>query len=111
VHHTDVVSELAGRRSIILVAWFKKRMTSQVYVSQISHVAEKSGLELWASNYGQRVVEAVLEHSMRHGRRIPGHWSGGRRRSPRALVGWLRRRTGRVVEEAVPEHWSGGRGV
>jgi hypothetical protein len=39
VHHTDVVSELAGRRSISLVARSKKIMTSQLYVSQISHVA------------------------------------------------------------------------
>jgi hypothetical protein len=41
VHRTDVVPELAGRRSIILVARSKKIMTSQLYVSQISHVAEE----------------------------------------------------------------------
>jgi hypothetical protein len=41
VHRTDVVPELAGRRSISLVARSKKIMTSQLYVSQISHVAEE----------------------------------------------------------------------
>jgi hypothetical protein len=41
VHRTDVVHELAGRRSIILVAMSKKIMTSQLYVSQISHVAKE----------------------------------------------------------------------
>jgi hypothetical protein len=41
VHRTDVVPELAGRQSISLVARSKKIMTSQLYVSPISHVAEK----------------------------------------------------------------------
>jgi hypothetical protein len=75
-------------------------MTSQLYVSQISHVAKED----W------RVVKAVPEHSVRRGRRIPERWSGGRRHSPRALVEWSRKNTGLVVEEAVPERWSGGRG-
>jgi hypothetical protein len=102
VHRTDVVPELAGRRSIILVARSKKIMTSQLYVSQISHVAEEIRLELWASSCGQRVVEAVSEHSVRRGRQIPEHWSGGRRHGPQTLVGWSRKRSsnaGRVVEE------------
>jgi hypothetical protein len=52
VHHTDIVPELAGRRSIILVARSKKIMTYQLYVSQILHVAEEVrpravGLKLW----------------------------------------------------------------
>jgi hypothetical protein len=41
VYHTDIVTELAGRRSISLVARSKKIVTSQLYVSQISHVAEE----------------------------------------------------------------------
>jgi hypothetical protein len=41
VLRTDVVHELAGRQSISLVARSKKIMTSQLYVSQISHVAEE----------------------------------------------------------------------
>jgi hypothetical protein len=41
VHHTDVVPELAERRSISLVARSKKIITSQLYVSQNLHVAEK----------------------------------------------------------------------
>jgi hypothetical protein len=55
VHRTDVVPKLAGRRSISLVARSKKIMTSQLYVSQISHVAEEIrpravGLELWSES-------------------------------------------------------------
>jgi hypothetical protein len=42
VHRTDVVPELAGRRSINLVARSKKALTSELYVSQISHVAEEN---------------------------------------------------------------------
>jgi hypothetical protein len=41
VHRTDVVPELAGRRSVSLVARSKKIMTSQLYVGQISHVAKE----------------------------------------------------------------------
>jgi hypothetical protein len=41
VHRTDVVPELAERRSISLVARSKKIMTSLLYVSQVLHVAEK----------------------------------------------------------------------
>jgi hypothetical protein len=88
-------------------------MTSQLYVSQISHVEGNQ-----ASSCVQRVVEAIPEHIMRRGRRIPERYSGGRGRT---LVWWSRKQspsTGRVVEEAVPdtgrvvedEHWSGGRG-
>jgi hypothetical protein len=55
VHHTNVVPELAGRRSISLVARSKKIMTSPLYVSQISYVAEEIrpravGLELWSES-------------------------------------------------------------
>jgi hypothetical protein len=55
VHRTDVVLELIGRRSISLEARSKKIMTSQLYVSQISHVAEKIrpravSLELWSES-------------------------------------------------------------
>jgi hypothetical protein len=65
VHRTDVVPELAGRRSIILVARSKKIMTSQLYVSQILHVAEENrpravGLELWSEN-GQSSPRAQRE--------------------------------------------------
>jgi hypothetical protein len=41
VHRTDVVPELARRRSMSLVAWSKKALISQLYASQISHVAEE----------------------------------------------------------------------
>jgi hypothetical protein len=41
VHCTDVVPELAGSQSISLVARSKKIMTSQLYVSQVSHVAKE----------------------------------------------------------------------
>jgi hypothetical protein len=41
VHRTDVVPELAGRRSMSLVARSKKVLISQLYASQISHVAEE----------------------------------------------------------------------
>jgi hypothetical protein len=41
VHRTDVVPELAERRSISLVARSKKIITSQLYVSQNLHVAEE----------------------------------------------------------------------
>jgi hypothetical protein len=73
VHRADVVPELVGRRSIILVARSKKITSSQLYVSQISYVAEEIrpravGLKLWS-----RVVKAVPEHSVRRGRRIPEH--------------------------------------
>jgi hypothetical protein len=55
VHRTDVVPKLAGRRSIIVVARSKKIVTSQLYVSQISHVAKKIrpravGLKLWSKS-------------------------------------------------------------
>jgi hypothetical protein len=55
VYRTNVVPELAGKRSISLVARSKKIMTSQLHVSQISHVAEKIrpravGLELWSES-------------------------------------------------------------
>jgi hypothetical protein len=68
-------------------------MTSQMYVSQISHVAEERrpravGLELWSES-GQSSPQAQCET-----------WS----MDPRALVGWSRKNTGLVVEEAVPEH-------
>jgi hypothetical protein len=42
VHRTDVVPELAGRRSMSLVARSKKALISQLYVSQILHVAEET---------------------------------------------------------------------
>jgi hypothetical protein len=42
VHRTDVVPDLAGRRSMSLVARSKKTLTSQLYASQILHVAEES---------------------------------------------------------------------
>jgi hypothetical protein len=41
VHRTDVVPELAGRRSMSLVARFKKVTIPQLYVSPSSHVAEE----------------------------------------------------------------------
>jgi hypothetical protein len=41
VHRTDVVPELAGKRSMILVARSKKIITSQLYMSPISHVADE----------------------------------------------------------------------
>jgi hypothetical protein len=100
VHRIDVVPELARRRSIILVARSKKIMTSQLYVSQISHVAEEIrpravGLKLWSES----------------GRSSPRAQRETRLTNSRALVGWSRKKSssaGRVVEEA---HWSGGRGV
>jgi hypothetical protein len=102
VHRTDVVPELAGRRSIILVARSKKIMISQLYVSQISHVAEEIrpravGLKLWSES-GRSSPRAQRET-----------WST----NPRALVGWSKAQSpsaGWVVEEEVPERWSGGRG-
>jgi hypothetical protein len=42
VHHIDVVPELARRRSMSLVARSKKVLTSELYVSRISHVAEEN---------------------------------------------------------------------
>jgi hypothetical protein len=93
VHCTDVVPEVAGRRSISLVARSKKIMTSQLYVSQISHVAEESrpravGLEQWLET-GRSSPRAQRET-----------WST----DPRAPIRWSRKNTGLVVEEAVPEH-------
>jgi hypothetical protein len=102
VHHTDVVPELARRRSIILVARSKKIMTSQLYVSQISHVAEEIrpravGLKLWLES----------------GHSSPRAQRETRSTNPRALVRWSKAQSpsaGWVVEEEVPERWSGGRG-
>jgi hypothetical protein len=95
VHRTDVVLELAGRRSIIIVARSKKIMTSQLYVSQISHVAEEirpraMGLKLWSES----------------GRSSPRAQCEMRSMNPRALVGWSKAQspsTGWGVEEEVPE--------
>jgi hypothetical protein len=42
VHRTNVVPELARRRSMNLVARSKKALTSELYASQISHVAEEN---------------------------------------------------------------------
>jgi hypothetical protein len=42
VHRTDVVPEIAGRRSMSLVARSKKALIPQLYASQISHVAEET---------------------------------------------------------------------
>jgi hypothetical protein len=53
VHRTDVVPELAGRRSMSLVARSKKALIPQLYASQISHVAEETR--------PQAVVEGVVE--------------------------------------------------
>jgi hypothetical protein len=41
VHHTNVDPELAGRQNMCLVARSKKALTSKLYASQISHVAEE----------------------------------------------------------------------
>jgi hypothetical protein len=64
VHRTDVVLELARRRSMSLVARSKKALISQLYASQISHVAERNQ----TSSCGRGVVETVPEHSVSHGR-------------------------------------------
>jgi hypothetical protein len=124
VHCTDVVPELAGRRSMSLVARSKKIMTSQLYVSQISHVAEEvrprvMGLKLWSES-GRSSPRAQREMWTMNPRALVGwskaqspsitrvveeeHWSGGRGSSPQALLEWSRKNTGLVVEEAVPEH-------
>jgi hypothetical protein len=95
VHRTDVVPELARRQSIILVARSKKIMTSQLYVSQISHIAGEIrpravGLKLWSES----------------GRSSPRAQRETRLMNPRALVGWSKAQSpsvGRVVEEEVPE--------
>jgi hypothetical protein len=41
VYRTDVVPELAERRSMSLVARSKKELISKLYASPISHVAEE----------------------------------------------------------------------
>jgi hypothetical protein len=64
VHRTDVVPELAGRRSMSPVARSKKALIPQLYASQISHVAEETRLQAVVG----RVVETVPEHSVSHGR-------------------------------------------
>jgi hypothetical protein len=58
VHRTDVVPELAGRRSMSLVARSKKALISQLYASQISHVAEETRPQAVVRG----VVETVPEH-------------------------------------------------
>jgi hypothetical protein len=60
VHRTDVVPELAGRRSMILVVRSKKIMTSELYVSPILHVAEEIRRRIVVGE-----VEAVPDHSVR----------------------------------------------
>jgi hypothetical protein len=42
VHRTNVVPALARRRSMSLIARSKKVLTSELYASQISHVAEEN---------------------------------------------------------------------
>jgi hypothetical protein len=42
VHRTNVIPDLAGRRSMSLVARSKKALTSELYASQISYVAEEN---------------------------------------------------------------------
>jgi hypothetical protein len=74
VHRTDVVPELAGRRSMILVARSKKIMTSQLYVSLISHVAEEIRRRAMVGEWSKQsssITEGMVDESpsrMRRGR-------------------------------------------
>jgi hypothetical protein len=41
VHRTNIVPELVGRQNMSPVARSKKALTSELYASQISHVAKE----------------------------------------------------------------------
>jgi hypothetical protein len=64
VHCTNIVPELAGRRSMSLIARSKKALIHQLYASQISHVAEETRPQAVVGG----VVETVLEHRGSHNR-------------------------------------------
>jgi TolB-like protein len=64
VHRTDVVPELARRRSMSLVARSKKALILQLYASQISHVAEETRPQAVVRG----VVKTIPEHRGSHSR-------------------------------------------
>ena len=82
VHRTDVVSELAGRRGMNLVARSKGEKISQPYASRQSHIVE--------TRSPRAVVGEWLRQSPSTGQgasdEVPELWSESDRGSPQAQV-------------------------